>query len=182
MNKAVGAFLLAIAIAGPACAGERPPKSISDLGGRRVHFERDIVDVAIAPADRTRVEEWETGSHHERIKVLTGPLWASVFRGDPNSRPVFTITSSKVFEESAGGGMSTRVTYAIEGTLSSDGRDYPIQAQGAQSSGRDGTHAFGAAATKCVILAARQVSRILAGGRDTPPPGDDRPADAAAPK
>ena len=119
--------LLGIAIAGPARVGVRPPRTIAELGGRRVHYEKDLADVAIADADRNRVEEWDSGSDRNHVAVLTGPLRATVCRGDPCSRPVFTVTSSRVSEEHVGGGMSVRVTDAIERALSFNGQDCPVR-------------------------------------------------------
>jgi hypothetical protein len=167
MCRAFGAITLGLVLAVSASAAEPRPATLDELGGKRINIERAAVDVALADADRNRVETWtaETRSH-PRLSVVTGPAWAKGFRGDPHNAPTFTIVSSSVFETSVAAGSSTRVTYVVEGTLAFGGRDYLIHAQGSETTGRSSTHAVPAAVGKCVVDAARKVSKIISAGPD----------------
>ncbi len=153
--------LLLLMLAASAYAAGPVPLKLDDLGGKRILKPSQAVDIALAEADREWVDTWVDRDRRERA-ILTGPTWAKAFKGDPHSAAVFSIKTTSVKEESSGGGFGHRVTYTVEGVVSIGGRDYPIQAHGAESSGRDAMHAFPSAAEKCMVDAARRAAAIVA--------------------
>jgi hypothetical protein len=133
------------------------------LGGKRIFRPTDGVEIALAAADRDRVESWVGISEHRPLhRVLTGPAWAQIFRGDPAKGPVLTLKSASVREEPVAARFATRVTYVVEATLTTGNREQLIHAQGSETSGRSGIYAVRGAVEKCVLDAARQATAELA--------------------
>jgi len=146
------------------CAGERYPLQFEDLPGKRVLKPTDVVDVALAESDRNRIDTFTAVYEPQHRSVYTGPAWASVFRGDPATRPVFAIQTSALLNDTVGEGIARRVTYVADGTLSFGGRDYPIHAQGREVTSQDFTRAIPSAVGKCILDAAHQAEKVIAAG------------------
>ena len=172
-NAAIGWAALGIAagllIGTPAArAAEPAAKRWDQLGGRSALPPTYHVAIALAAADRDRVDAWIDGrDRHTERRALTGPAWAQVFRGDPANDPVLTLKSTTVTDEDARNGFGSLVTYVAEAMLTVGGQEQLIRASGRQTTTRPGIFAVRAAVEKCVLDAALQATK--AAGR---PAGD----------
>jgi hypothetical protein len=125
------AAVAASGLAVTGCGVQHWPARLEELGRSRVPAESDAIDVALAVDDRNRVDSWDDFYEPIHRSAFTGPLWLKVFRGDPATRPLFTLRSTAILVDSIGAGVGARrITYVAEGTLSFDGRDDRIHAQG----------------------------------------------------
>jgi hypothetical protein len=77
---------------------------------------------------------------------------------------MFTITSAAIRQEMVAAGFALRIHYTIGGTLSFDGRDYPIHAEGARLMGSVPYRAVHEAIQLGVADAAGKVKFIVDGG------------------
>lgn len=160
----VWAWFPVAAILVTACVSNPKPISIEEMGGQQRWVASDMVDVAISEADKNREDQHFGLFGKYPGTVLTGPIWAKLFIGDPKSSPIFTITSAKLQDETIAAGFAVRIHYVIEGTLSFNGREYPIHAEGARATGGPPFAAMHEAVQLGVADAARKVKFIVSGG------------------
>lgn len=170
-RRIVVLWVTGLGLSAAGCAGQHWPAKLEDLGGSRVPGEWDAIDVALAPSDRNHLDTWSDRYEPKPRSVYTGPTWAKVFRGDPATRPVFTLKNTALLEDNVGDGH--RATYVAEGTLSFGGREYVIHAQGRAVTSQWPSRAFPQAVGKCIVEASHQVSRIIAAGPGTGAAGTD---------
>ena len=88
---AIALCLLAGSLAAALVAGAAEPAvwRFDALHGKRFLRPADAVAIALADADRTRIDVWVTpGGHPKTNRVETGPAWARIFGGDPAKDPV----------------------------------------------------------------------------------------------
>ena len=156
MNRFAIPFLLGLVLAAPATLADRAPMQPGAIGGHLNLSERDAVDFALDDADRDRVETWKEPASPFARRVLVGPTWAVVFRGDPHQRPVFRITKSAVTTTFTHENYIQQITYAVDGVLSLAGREIPIHAEGQGSTGRSALYGFPAALAQCIRDAANR--------------------------
>ena len=129
-----------------------------------VGIPSDIVEVAIPEADRNRTDELYATSGTHLGTVATGPFWTKIFSGDPHTSPVFTIKSTKIQSELIAHDMAARVHYIVDGSLSFEGRDYPIHAEGARATAAHWFNAASEAIQLGIVDAAHKVKFIISGG------------------
>lgn len=151
------ALITAFGLSG--CASSPKPLEPDEMGGKQRWAASDMVDASISEADRNRVDPWR-----EPFTVATGKVWAKMFIGEPGTSPVFTITSATIRDEMIAAGFATRIHYIVEGTLSFDGRSYPIHADGARATGGAPFAAMHEAIQLGVADAAGKVRFIINGG------------------
>jgi hypothetical protein len=150
-----------LALAG--CVSNPEPISFEKMGGQQRWTASDVVDVTLSEKDRNRTDEHYSRSAEHPDTFATGPIWSKIFVGDPLKSPVFTIRSAKIWHETVAGGFSTRYHYDIEGTLSFEGRDYPISAAGARAAGGFPFPAISEAIQLGIVDAAHKVQYVIAG-------------------
>lgn len=162
MCRASLAILLTALVSG--CIANPKPMSVEDMGGQQRWAASDMVDVAISVADRNRADEHFGLFGKYPGTISTGSVWTRIFVGDPLKSPVFTIISAKLQDETLAAGFAIRFHYVVDGSLSFNGRDYPIHADGARASGGPTMGAMHEAVQLGVVDAAHKVRFIICGG------------------
>lgn len=163
--KALGQIVVAVAsLAIAGCASEPQALDLSKLGGQQRWTAADMVDVAISDTDRNRKDDHFNFLGKMPGPIATGPVWAAMFVGSRDKSPTFTIVSARIQEEMLAAGFAARYHYIVDGTLSFEGREYPIHAEGARATGGITLAAMNEAVQLGVMDAAGKVRFIISGG------------------
>lgn len=149
------------------CASSTP-KDLDAHGARALIQPTDMINVALADADRTRNDHVWLRDFEGKESYSTGPQWARVFIGRIGHEPLFTIRQGKVSIGAAVGGLAMKISYSVDGILSYDGRDWPISVEGTKSGAgflMSDSDATAAAAVHEGIVKAADACRAIIGGR-----------------
>jgi len=138
------------------------PLALSEIPGENRLSSADIVDVALSPADVSRVDPWfHPFGDKSGMGVQTGTIWQRVFRGDDRSIAKLIITKAEVRESISGMGFTMRYTYIIDAHVMIGDRDYPIKAEGSRAAAMAMFSAVRQAVELGIADAARQAAALL---------------------
>ena len=139
------------------------PKDLDASGARALIEPSDLINVAIADADRTRVDHTHIGDKASVESYSTGPQWARIFVGRVGKEPLFAIRETKLrFEVS----LYFRARYSIDGVLTYGGRDWPISVEGTWSSWWPSDDTVAAAVHEGIVKAAAACRAIISRGTE----------------
>jgi hypothetical protein len=135
-----------------------------DGGGENRIAPTDVINVALANGIAGRAEPVHSffGSVNEKLLLATGGVWVKVFIGGENAPAKLELVSTKLSENIAGGGFTTRYTYEIDARLLFAGESYPIKVKGSRAAAMMIFSAQRQAVELAVVDAARQAKAIIA--------------------
>ncbi len=159
------ALMMAVVVILSGCASSTP-KDLDAAGARALIEPSDLINVALADADRTRIDHYWLKDHEVKESFSTGPQWARVFIGRVGKEPLFTIHQARLNVGATGGGLATRIRYSVDGVLTYDGRDWPIFVEGTESGWLASDRNAAAAVHEGIVKAAAACRAIISRGTE----------------
>lgn len=125
----------------------------------------DVILVRLSPETKTRNEPAAaplTGKKNENIRWDTGEIWAKIFIGGADAPAEFSIIDSDLHFNIGGLGWTMRATYDVNGLLTFNGKEYPINVSGSRAAAIAVPSAERQAVELAVVAAAKQCKAIMA--------------------
>lgn len=158
-------YLVALLLGISGC-GTPGPLVIDDIKGTEARLTgADAVDIALAVADRDRVDRYVKAAFGEhKYGAATGVFWRRAFTGGAGA-PLLSVKSATLTEAVGGGGFNIRYTYTAKCELSYMGRTYPIEAEGTRGAAMYIMSAMRQAVELGVVDAAKKAKAIVSANR-----------------
>jgi hypothetical protein len=144
------------------------PKDLDAQGARGLIQPSDLINVALADVDRTRVDHYWFKDYESKESFITGSQWARVFVGRVSKEPLFTIHQARLYVQSTGG-FATTIRYSVDAVLAYGARDWPISVEGTVMGWLPSDRNVAEAVHDGIAKAAAACRAIMSQGTEGPP-------------